>query len=51
MFDGHFDPAFHEAFLARDEDDAPIATPAWLAALTIAASVGLLGAVWAVIAA
>jgi hypothetical protein len=48
MFDGHFDPAFHEAFRTRDDSDEPLSMPAWLAALTVAASIGLLGAIWAV---
>lgn len=48
MFDGHFDPAFHEAFNARDDQTEALAMPGWLAALTVAASVMLLGAIWAV---
>ena len=48
MFDGHFDHAFHEAFNARDDEGEPPAMPGWLAALTVAASVTLLGAIWAV---
>ncbi|GAB1478967.1 hypothetical protein MASR2M74_15230 [Paracoccaceae bacterium] len=48
MLDGQFDAAFHQAFNAHDDEGEPLAMPGWLAALTVAASVSLLGAIWAV---
>ncbi|MEY4696358.1 MAG: hypothetical protein RIT14_786 [Pseudomonadota bacterium] len=40
MFDGRYDPAFHQAFVVAETAPADLALPGWLAAVLLSALLG-----------